>query len=212
MKNDLHTLIGANEKIMWQGKPNKCCFILESIFNPLLPIAVIWAILDFSLLGGSLTQNTSGELELFTVAFMLLHLMPVWIYLGGVLLSALRYKNTYYIVTDRGIYVSGGTFTYNYEMKPFTDLSHINIHRGIFDQLLGVGDVVSQCHHQTVSHSSRNVRQMGINISSISEYHQVFKLIKQLQTDIYADTMYPNDLRPRTNSGYNTEYTPDSKK
>ena len=31
-------------------------------------------------------------------------------------------------------------------------------------------------------------------------------MVKQLQTDIYADTQYPNDLRPAENHGYQTQY------
>ena len=31
------------------------------------------------------------------------------------------------------------------------------------------------------------------------------KEIKKLQEDVYTDTMYPNDLRPKENHGYNTE-------
>ena len=36
-------------------------------------------------------------------------------------------------------------------------------------------------------------------------------MVKNLQTDIYADTMYPNDLRPSSNHGYNTNYGLDEK-
>lgn len=45
---------------------------------------------------------------------------------------------------------------------------------------------------------------MGLN--SISDYMRVFQLVKKLQKDIYADTMYPNDLRPEENHGYRTKY------
>lgn len=211
MKNSLKSLVGANEKIMWQGRPNKACFVLESIFNPLLPVAIIWAVLDFSILGGMFGNTDDMPFDgmgLFMIAFFALHLMPVWLYLGGVLMSVRRFNNTEYIITDRGIYVSGGAFSYTYEMKPFTDLSHINIHRGIFDQLLGVGDVLSECHYAVASRNSRSAQHNGVNICNISDYEKVFALVKKLQTDIYADTMYPNDLRPASNHGYNTEYIP----
>jgi hypothetical protein len=46
----------------------------------------------------------------------------------------------------------------------------------------------------------------GITIASISEYNKVYDLVKKIQTDIYSDTMYPNDMRPKENHGYNTEY------
>jgi len=35
---------------------------------------------------------------------------------------------------------------------------------------------------------------------------KVYKLINKTGTDIFSDTRYPNDLRPKDNHGYNTEY------
>ena len=45
---------------------------------------------------------------------------------------------------------------------------------------------------------------MGIN--SISNYAEVYQLVKKLQKGIYSDIMYPNDLRPKENHGYKTKY------
>lgn len=214
-KSPLEYMIGKDEKVFYKGKPDKLCFLLESIFNPLLPFALIWAAVDFSIMGvAAFAFFTRGMSEinpfgLFAIlAFFAFHLMPVWIYLGGILFTARKYKNTEYIVTDRGVYISGGIFTYNCEMKPFTDLAHVNIHRGIFDQMLGVGDVVMVCNH--TGYNSHGAHSLGgFTICDIKNYMWVFKLIKDLQTDIYADTMYPNDLRPKENHGYNTRYTKD---
>lgn len=205
--SDLELMVGQNETILWRGRPNKKCFLLESIFNPMLPFAIIWGLFDMGFLGAMFMAG--GSMVLFLLLFMLIHMMPVWMYIGGVLLSVRKYRNTEYIVTDRGIYVSGGAFSYTYEMKPFTDLSHINIHRGIFDQWLGVGDVVSVCTHGSSGTSAGHGSHAshGISICDIEDYQRVFSMIKELQTDIYADTQYPNDLRPQTNHGYQTEYT-----
>ena len=100
---------------------------------------------------------------------MLLHLMPVWIYLGGILFTARRYKNTAYIVTDRAIYVSGGVFTRTINTKPFAELSHIDLHRGVFDQMFNVGDVIATSNQLTM-----NGKVTSINISSISDYIEVY--------------------------------------
>lgn len=204
-KSDLEAMIGMNESILWRGKPDKKCFILESVFNPMLPFALIWAIVDLAVVG--ITFSAAGGMLMFILPFMLLHLMPVWIYIGGVIMSFRKHRNTEYIITDKGIYVSGGIFAYKYEMKPFTDLSHINIHRGIFDQWLGVGDVVTVCSHTGFnSNSSHSHSSSGLTICDIPDYQQVFAMVKQLQTDIYADTQFPNDLRPGENHGYQTQY------
>lgn len=207
MDNELRLMVGDDEKIIYAGKPNKKCFIFESIFNPLLPFALIWGIIDFGVIGFSMTSKDEKAV-FFLVPFMLLHLMPVWIYLGGALLSFRRYQNTSYIVTDKAIYASGGVFSRHYNTKPFAELSHVNLHRGIFDQWFGVGDIVTtsaQANPATMN-GRRTSTNAGISIDSISNYMEVYNIVKKLQQDIYTDVMYPNDLRPKTNHGYSTKY------
>ena len=207
MDNELRLMVGGDEKIIYAGKPNKKCFIFESIFNPLLPFALIWGIIDFGVIGFSMTSKDEKAV-FFLVPFMLLHLMPVWIYLGGALLSFRRYQNTSYIVTDKAIYASGGVFSRHYNTKPFAELSHVNLHRGIFDQWFGVGDIVTtsaQANPATMN-GRRTSTNAGISIDSISNYMEVYNIVKKLQQDIYTDVMYPNDLRPKANHGYKTKY------
>lgn len=201
------------ERIIWRGTPKKSCFILESIFNPMLFFALIWGAFDFffisTLLKTGATESEEMGMGAFILVFFAIHLMPVWMYLGGVITSVIKHKHTEYIITERGIYISGGVFTVNIEMKPFTDLSHVNIHKGIFDQILGVGDVVMVCGHSSNTYSSgtrHSSHNHSFNICDIEDYQQVFKLIKDMQTDIYSDTMYPNAMRPDNNPGYNTTY------
>lgn len=211
----LNELISSNEQIFYRGKPNYKGTILESIFNPMLPFALIWLVFDSTLFGTMFMSDgfaNSGMLG-FILVFMLLHLMPVWMYLAGIIGSVIRYKNTEYIVTDKGVYISGGMFSYAYEVKPFTDLAHISIHRGIIDQIVGTGDVILECGHYSTSNamsysSSKSHHGHGMNISNIEDYERVFKMIQEMQESIYADTMFPNDLRPTQNHGYNTAYMP----
>ena len=201
MENDLKKLIGPDESIYYEGKPNKKCYIFESIFNPLLPFALLWALIDFAVLGGIFMSGEMGNALLFIIPFMLIHLMPVWIYLGGVFFTVKKYKNTAYIVTDRAIYVSDGIFAQTFNTKPFAELSRIDLHRGVFDQMFNVGDIIA-----TSNQYSENGRIATIKISSISNYLEVYNMVKKLQTDIYTDVMYPNAKRPTENPGYNTKY------
>lgn len=202
MENELKQLVGQNEKIMYEGRPNKKCFIFESIFNPLMPFAIIWALFDVFMIGGALSSGAGDDgWGIFIIVFMLFHLMPVWIYLGGVLLSFRKYRNTYYIVTDSAVYVSSGMFSKRFDTKPFQEMSRVNLHRGVFDQAFGVGDVIITSNQLT----DRGVAA-SMKIDSISNYTEVYNLIKKLQKDMYTDALYPNDLRPRENHGYNTEY------
>ena len=207
----LYSMIGKDEKILWKGKPNLRCFILESIFNPFLPFAIVWALFDSMFIGLIfLGHSTSKGIPDFTIipllGFFAIHLMPVWIYLFGVVFSFLRYKHTEFIVTDKGVYASGGVFAQTFEHKPFAELSHVNLHRGIIDQMIGVGDVVLTSNQDGYNTREAHSLYRGITICDIASYQYVYQLVKKLQTDIYSDTMYPNDLRPKENHGYNTEY------
>ena len=216
-KSELELMVGSNEKILWKGKPNKRCFILEGIFNPMLPFALAWFLFDSlfiaTFIGGAATSGAPAVFSIFPLIFFLIHLMPVWIYLGGVIFVFRRYQHTEYIVTDKGVYISGGLFSYTCNMKPFTELARVNIHRGIIDQIIGVGDVVLTSNN-IADYCNSGVRVnggpvgtgLGITISDIKDYRKVFELIKKLQEDIYTDTMYPNALRPEENQGYRTKY------
>lgn len=214
-KSELELMVGSNEKILWKGKPNKRCFILEGIFNPMLPFALVWFLFDSlfiaAFIGGAATPGAPAVFSIFPLIFFLFHLMPVWIYLGGVIFVFRRYQHTEYIVTDKGVYISGGLFSYTCNMKPFTELARVNIHRGIIDQIIGVGDVVLTSNNVADLYSS-NIRvngrplDVGTTIADIKDYRKVFELIKKLQEDIYTDTMYPNALRPEENQGYRTKY------
>lgn len=198
---ELKAIVGSEEKILYEGKPNKKCYIFESIFNPLLPVALIWGIVDFGMLGGAFFLEGLSGISFFIIIFVLFHLMPVWIYLGGILFTVRRYKNTAYIVTDRAIYVSGGVFIKTINTKPFAELSHINLHRGIFDQMFKVGDIIA-----TSNQLNPDGHNIVISLASISNYLEIYNMVKKLQTDIYTDVMYPNAKRPSENSGYDTKY------
>ena len=39
MVEELKSMVGLEETILYEGKPDKKCFIFESIFNPLMPFA-----------------------------------------------------------------------------------------------------------------------------------------------------------------------------
>ena len=196
MRKEIERLINPNEKILYEGKPNKKCFIFESIFNPLLIIAIVWAIIDFGFLTGIIFDG-----ELIMIPFMLLHLLPVWLYLGGVLFSVKRYNNTEYVITNMAIYVSGGVFARNISTKSFAEMSNIAIHQGVFDRLFNVGDVVA-----TTGQIDKEGNSVTVSLDCISDYTEIYHLVKKLQIDVYSDVMYPNAKRPEDNSGYNTNY------
>ena len=197
---DLRNQVGPGESIYWSGKKSIKVSVLEAIFNKMLPIALIWALFyGMMILGMSFGGSLEGQgfIGGFLAMFFLIHLMPVWIYLGGVITSVMRAKNTEYIITDKGVYTQTGILGKRVDMKPFAELAHVSVSQGVFDRMCGTGDVICTCEH---GHGA------GGDILNIEDYESVFKLVKELQENIYSDTMYPNDLRPQENHGYKTKY------
>ena len=201
---NMRDLVKSNEEVLWEGRPQKATTILEGIFNPMLILAILWGGFDITFL------RFAAEAGSFFVLFILIHMLPVWIYLFGALTVFLKWRNVRFMVTTHGLYVSGGVFTFDYEMKPWTDIGHINIHQGVFDRMFGVGDVIFVCAHNTYQNSSEgHSSHQNMKIYNIPDFQEVFKLVNNLQTDVYSDTMYPNAMRPENNPGYNTRYTRD---
>lgn len=177
-KMDLHEAIGNEETILWEGKPNRRCFIFESIFNPMLIIGLIWAGIDITLLAFGVIDSHGNESAILGfVIFVFFHMMPVWIYLMGVLAMVLRYRNSYYIITDQHVYVSRGVFSFHYNLKPLKDLPNVNIRQGIFDKLFHVGDVVLDDENK----DRPNQDFLRFQLINLTEYEKVASLIKEHQ-------------------------------
>ena len=148
----------------------------------MLPFAISWTLVDLFLISASI-----GVVGGPIIIFFIIHMFPVWIYLAGLFTIALKYKREAYILTDRAVYYSHGVVSVECDTKLFADMSHVDVHRGVFDQMLKVGAVVMTASNGT------------IRIIDIPDYEEVFKLAKKLQEDVYADVQFPTrTARPRT--------------
>ena len=191
-RSQLESIVASNEQVLWRGKPNKTCFILESIFNPLLPIAVIWLIFDSFFVYAFSSAEGTESMKSTVLPFILLHLMPVWLYIGGVLLTFLKYKNTEYLVTDKSIYVSGGAIFYTEMSISYSKISDIQMRRSLFDRKLGVGDVLINTYYRpenapVVTVNGRVQRYDGFDITDIPDFREVYELIMNNMDSAYQE-------------------------
>ena len=192
------------EEVLWKGKPNKGDFIKERIFSPFLLFALLWLAIDASFIIVFLSAKEFNLEVAFMIPFFALHLAPVYIYIGRVIFALKQWKNIEYMVTDAAIYATHGIFTVNVDRKSFQEVTSVSVHQGIIDKRHNVGDVFIVTGMRTDSNG--RVRSIGINIVDIEDFMKVYKLINRTGSDVFADTMYPNDLRPKENHGYKTEY------
>ena len=195
-------VLSAGEAVLWRGKPKKSAFIATKSLT-MLPIAVIWLILDMNFIS---TAFMDGEMLFFIIPFFALHLMPVWIWLGNVISAGRRWKNTDYFVTNRRIIIRGGFFAVNEVSLFYKDIRNAQMRIGLLDKLFHTGDIVFD--DGTWVQVDRNNRQQAHRLEDLEEPQQVYNRIQKIILDIQTDIEYPNAYRPAENPGYNPEYRP----
>ena len=85
----------------------------------------------------------------------------------------------------------------------YKDIKDVSLKVGIVDNLLNVGDIY--IHGTGAIVNNRAVKGNTI-MYDIKNPYETFKTIQKIVLDIQTDMNYPNDLRPKENHGYNTEY------
>ena len=193
-------VLSVGEAIYWKGKPKKSAFIAAKSLT-LLPIAVIWLILDLNVLIPALS---GGEMLMFLIPFFLLHLMPVWLWLGSTLSAGRRWKNTNYYVTNRRIIIQSGFFAVNESSLFYKDIRNAQMRIGLLDRLCHTGNVVFD-NGMTVY---RNKQQKSPCMENLEDPKGVYDRIQKIILDIQTDMEYPNAYRPAENPGYHTDYRP----
>lgn len=193
--------LAAGEAILWRGKPKKSAFIASRSLT-MLPIAVIWLIVDLGFVGASLL---SADAPWFMIPFMALHMMPVWIWLGNTLTAAKRWKNTQYYVTNRRIIIQGGFLAVNENSLFYKDIPNAQLQIGLIDKIAGTGSIVLDNGYYDRSNRRSHP---GTKLENLEDAQNAYSRIQQTILDIQTDIEYPNAYRPEHNPGYNTDYRP----
>lgn len=201
-KNSIEDILDSGENVLWREKPNKKDYICSKIFN-MLPIALIWLIFDGVMIGmifgtGAIDSMKLGMI-LFLIGFFLLHLTPVWIWLGGIIKGYLEIKNIEYAFTEKRIIVRSGVIGIDFRYIYYTDVQSVNLKVGLLDRIFKVGDVYIKANNESIV------------LFDIKNPYQITKKLEKITLDIKSDIYYPNALRPDENPGYKTKYKGEQK-
>ena len=194
-----YPVLTAGESILWRGKPKRGAFIATKSLS-MLPIAVIWLILDLNFLGKAFS---GGQMLGFLIPFFALHLMPVWMWLANVITAGRRWKNTSYYVTNRRIIIQGGFFAVNETSLFYKDLRNACLRIGLLDKLFHTGDIVFDD-----GIAVNNKQNRGHAFEDLEDAEAVYRRVQKVILDIQTDMEYPNAFRPEENPGYQTQYKP----
>lgn len=141
--------LAPGEWILWRGKPKKCAYIADKTLA-MLPIAVLWAVIDIPILSRELSARDSVG-----ILFMAVHLLPVWIWLGNTLTSVIQWRSEEYYLTNKRIIIRRGIFNPGRESVFLRDVHTLRVHYGLLDRMFGSGDIyINYAVHRHGKHRS----------------------------------------------------------
>ena len=194
--NEIKDILDEEESVLLTLKPDRKDYILESFLKG-LPIALIWLAFDTFFIIMLITTNAFEQnkwLIFFVIGFFALHLLPVWLYFGGIIKRVGGYKNISYAFTDKRIIIRSGVIGIDFKFAYYSEIESVNVKVGIWDRMFKVGDLYIKSPTQTLL------------LEDIKSPYAYASKIQDLVRDLKADINYPNDLRPEENHGYRTKY------
>ena len=174
----IEEMMAFEEQILWEGGKSEDSTFWEAIFNPLLPFAAIWCVVDFSIIG---TAGLANMIFSGMALFFLIHLMPVWLYLGGIIFARKKARNTRYVVTTRGIYIqTGSSGREQVKFYGYDEIKYAQTKQGMFDRQYNVGDVSCEFVTPIVKYSGRN-RQVihNFTLDNVADFQTVSQIINE---------------------------------
>lgn len=201
----IRQMLDTNEYPVWEGKPEKLTYIIG---HPgLYFFALLWGAFDFTFIRMFFFSDTTFGFGFFLVPFFALHLMPVWIAVGGPIYRAINWNYIEYVLTEKRVYIQSGVIGRDINVVEFTDIREPEVNVGLIEKLRGCGTI--RLTPQVYTHHNGNRRSISKGaLLHVEDPYTVYKRIKQMSVDIKSDIYYPNALRPEDNPGYNTRYKP----
>lgn len=208
--NETGKILNQDEKVIWEGQPQRLPFILPNIVSMLLGIA-------FIVFGLVWISFTSSDAPWFFSAFAV---VPILIGLSMAVLNPLYkvflYNHVWYVITDKRIIFQSGIIGRDFDYVDYDKVESATVNVGIIDKLFGKNSgslaiyanrLVSNTTTDQYGRTSTSTSNVPFVLSHVTDPYKVFELFKNISFNVKADINYPNALRPKTDGGYQTEYT-----
>ena len=201
--NTIDDILVEGEQKLVELTPHKKTFILESFLKG-LPFALLWGGFDAFFIVMMITTGAFNEMGgtamiFVIIGFFVIHLIPVWLYIAGIIKKLAGYKNIKYVLTDKRIIIRSGLIGIDFKIFYYSEIDSIDVKVGLLDRIFKVGDLYIKSKTQSAV------------IEDIKAPYAYSSKIQKIILDIKADIEFPNDYRPDKNSGYNTNYIADEK-
>ena len=144
-------LAGTDERIVFKTKPNKKAHIWESILKN-IGFVLIWMAIDVAALVFSfVNNNVEWTFRIMILAFLALHMFPVWLWVAGIVRSVKQAQNAEYALTEKRIIIKSGKLAHDFRVIYYKDIVKIDMKRGRLDKMCGVADIYIRTNTESVA-------------------------------------------------------------
>jgi hypothetical protein len=149
-------------------------------------------------------KSDDGTKGSFSIWFAL---QPVAFFLWSFFKKIFSYSNTSYAFTNKRIMMRSGFIGTDFKSIDYDKISDIEVTVNFVERAFNVG-TIRFFSGRTETDEWRTTKLYD-RWEAISNPYEVFKQVKKVSVDIKTDFNNPNALRPDTNPGYKTKYTPE---
>ncbi len=192
--NEIKNILSSNEKIVWEGKPKFAPYFISQL--------TVFACFSLILLVGALLAAADGQIGPSILFFIL-----GFIFVISPIISYHYYRKIYYAITDKRVIFQSGIIGTDFNSVDFDKIQSLNVNVGLIDKLFGGNSGTISIFSGLIANTGQGGSvSVPHSLIFIEDAYGVYEKLKKVSHDVKTDIEYPNDLRPKNNSGYKTEY------
>lgn len=139
-ESSVDDLLIKGEKVLWQQSPKKRSFVMQRTIKT-LPVALIWAIIDISIIVTLVTTMDNSAFLWFLIPFFALHMAPVWIYIASIVKAYAKVKDIKYVITNKRVIVIDGKDMFISNSINLKNITSCQVNQTFSDKLARVADI-----------------------------------------------------------------------
>lgn len=195
-----------NEKVLEELKPDTVVYTLWHLRNIFVVIFVlVWTAIVVTVSRGF---NNFGEVpfqpfKFFSLIPTLMLLFPIGFFIISPIVRLFQSSRIRYIITDKRVYLISGIIGTDVQSIEYREIDKLNVNVGLLEKMRNKGTIQLTPDRSYNSGDSRYV-EYGHRLIGIDRPYEVYKLLKKNMLDVVTDQQFPNEYRPSTNRGNNT--------
>ena len=186
-------VLGENEKILWEGKPQFLPFIGFAV-----PFLVTGLLFFLGTLAVGIGNDNPSAITMGVLFLLVVGVLP-FVY------NLLVFPHTHYVITDKRTIIQRGVIGRDFVTIEHDQVTSAKVNVGLMDKMFGKNSGSLMIIHAGGA-TTKNDAAVPDSLRSITDPYKVYQAFNKISHDVRSDIQFPNAMRPKENKGYETEY------